>query len=216
MGRDMGWIRLERYYEAVDASHAGPLDVRFLPMICQHCGNAPCEPVCPVFATYHTPDGINTQVYNRCVGTRYCANNCPYKVRRFNFLRYQEKRLKEPVQELMFNPQVTVRGIGVMEKCSFCVQRINAAKFEAQNAEKPLEDGAVQTACQQACPAEAIVFGDANDPQSALAGQREAGRAFHVLEELNVKPNVTYLARVRNPNQNVTSDNTSHDGGHAG
>jgi Fe-S-cluster-containing dehydrogenase component len=204
-GREMHWIRLDRYEEG-DPDNPR---VHTQPMLCQHCDDAPCESVCPVNATSHSPEGLNEMTYNRCVGTRYCANNCPYKVRRFNFLRYQESRLKEPVQELMFNPQVTVRGIGVMEKCSFCVQRINTAKYEAQNADTPLADGAVQTACQQACPAEAIVFGDANNTQSALAEKRESGRSFHVLEELNVKPNVTYLARVRNPSQQVTSDHSS-------
>src|SRR5690606_8924989 len=127
MGRDMQWIRLERYYEHVDATKASHLDVRFLPMLCQHCGNAPCEPVCPVFATYHTPEGVNAQVYNRCVGTRYCANNCPYKVRVFNWYRYTDENVPEPMN-WQWNPDVTVRGNGVMEKCSFCMQRIREAE----------------------------------------------------------------------------------------
>jgi molybdopterin-containing oxidoreductase family iron-sulfur binding subunit len=194
-GRDMHWMRLDRYEEGDPDNPA----VHNMPMLCQHCDNAPCESVCPVNATVHSPEGLNEMVFNRCVGTRFCANNCPYKVRRFNYGHYQEKSLSDPVQELAHNPQVTVRGVGVMEKCTFCVQRINAVKFEAQNANEPVPDGAVQTACQQACPAQAIVFGDVNDPESRIAKLRKAGRAFHVLEELNTRPNVAYLARVRNP-----------------
>ncbi len=194
-GRDMHWMRLDRYEEG-DAANP---TVHNMPMLCQHCDNAPCESVCPMNATVHSPEGLNEMVYNRCVGTRFCANNCPYKVRRFNYGHYQEKALRDPVQELAHNPQVTVRGVGVMEKCTFCVQRINEEKFKAQNADEPLKDGAIRTACQQACPAQAIVFGDANDPESRVANLRKSGRVFHVLEELNVKPNVSYLARVRNP-----------------
>ena len=202
LGREMHWIRIDRY-------HTGDPDnptVHHQPMLCQQCDNAPCENVCPVNATTHSPDGLNEMIYNRCVGTRYCANNCPYKVRRFNFMRYQQAQLRDPVQELVFNPQVTVRGVGVMEKCTFCVQRISAARFKAANQGQPLTDGAVQTACEQACPARAIVFGDLNDPHSRIAKLKSSGRAFHVLEELNVKPNVTYLARVRNPNPSAAPE----------
>jgi Fe-S-cluster-containing dehydrogenase component len=202
-GREMHWIRVDRYE---DGNPDNP-KISHQPMLCQHCDNAPCENVCPVNATAHSPEGINEMTYNRCVGTRYCANNCPYKVRRFNFLHYQENRLKDPVQELGFNPQVTVRGVGVMEKCTFCVQRINEAKFAA---EKPGEKVTVKTACQQACPAQAIVFGDVNDPESDVAKLKQSGRAYLVLEELNVKPSVAYLAKVRN----VEDDGTSEDGGH--
>ncbi len=211
-GREMHWMRIDRYHE-------GDVDdpkVHHQPMLCQQCDNAPCESVCPVNATVHNSEGLNEMVYNRCVGTRYCANNCPYKVRRFNFLRYQEEQLQDPVQELTLNPQVTVRGVGVMEKCTFCVQRVNAAKFDAANRGEPVADGAVQTACQQACPAEAIVFGDLNDPNNRIAKRRASSRAFHVLEELNVKPNVTYLARVRNPNPGVSSGSHKPSGSHEG
>jgi molybdopterin-containing oxidoreductase family iron-sulfur binding subunit len=195
MGRDMHWVRLERYYETVDAGHAGPVDIRFLPMICQHCGNAPCEPVCPVYAAYHTPEGLNAQVYNRCVGTRYCANNCPYKVRVFNWFGFSD--VPEPMN-WMFNPDVTVRSNGVMEKCSFCVQRIregqNRARIEGQ---RPIRDGEVFPACQQSCPAQAIVFGDIRDPESRVARLTRDERSYRVLDELiNTQPAVTYLKKV--------------------
>ena len=212
-GREMHWMRLDRYHVG-DPDNPGTIHSQ--PMTCQHCDNAPCENVCPVNATAHSPEGLNEMTYNRCVGTRYCANNCPYKVRRFNFLRYQEARLKEPVQELVFNPQVTVRGIGVMEKCTFCVQRINEAKFTRQNRGESIVDGDVQPACQQACPAKAISFGDANDPQSRVAAQRASARAFHVLEDLNVKPNITYLARVRNPSDRAGGKQPDSHEGHGG
>jgi anaerobic selenocysteine-containing dehydrogenase/Fe-S-cluster-containing dehydrogenase component len=195
MGREMHWIRMERYYETLDAGQAGPVDVRFLPMLCQHCGNAPCEPVCPVYAAYHTPEGLNAQVYNRCVGTRYCANNCPYKVRVMNW--YEFGNVAEPLN-WAFNPDVTVRSNGVMEKCSFCVQRIrevqNRARVEGQ---RPVRDGEVVTACQQACPAEAIVFGDIRDPHSRVAQVVQNERGYRVLDVLiNTQPAVTYLKKV--------------------
>jgi molybdopterin-containing oxidoreductase family iron-sulfur binding subunit len=195
-GREMHWIRIDRYLED-DTDN--PL-VHHQPMLCQHCDNAPCESVCPVNATAHSPEGLNEMAYNRCVGTRYCSNNCPYKVRRFNFLRYQQTLLRDPVQELVFNPQVTVRGVGVMEKCTFCVQRITEGKFTAKNQTRALKDGEIRTACQQACPARAIAFGDLNDSKSEAGRMYVSKRTFFVLEELNVKPNVAYLARVRNPN----------------
>ncbi len=195
MGRDMHWIRMERYYETVDASHSGPVDVRFLPMLCQHCGNAPCEPVCPVYAAYHTPGGLNAQVYNRCVGTRYCANNCPYKVRVFNWFGFSD--VPKPMN-WGYNPDVTVRSNGVMEKCSFCVQRIreveNRARVEGQ---RPVRDGEVVPACQQSCPAEAIVFGNIRDPNSRVAQVTRNQRGYRVLDELiNTQPAVTYLKKV--------------------
>jgi Fe-S-cluster-containing dehydrogenase component len=194
MGRDLHWIRLERYYEQVDASAPGALDIRFLPMLCQHCGNAPCEPVCPVYAAYHTPDGMNAQVYNRCVGTRYCANNCPYKVRVFNWHRFSE--VPEPLN-WQYNPDVTVRSEGVMEKCSFCVQRIRQAENRAVLEGRGVREGEVVPACQQSCPAEAIVFGNIRDPDSRVAQVSADGRTYRVLDVLiNTQPAVNYLRKV--------------------
>jgi anaerobic selenocysteine-containing dehydrogenase/Fe-S-cluster-containing dehydrogenase component len=194
MGRDLHWIRMERYYETVDASQPGPLDIRFLPMLCQHCGNAPCEPVCPVYAAYHTPDGLNAQVYNRCVGTRYCANNCPYKVRVFNWYRFSE--IPEPLN-WQYNPDVTVRSEGVMEKCSFCVQRIRQAENRATLEQRGLQEGDVVPACQQSCPAEAIVFGNIRDPESRVAQVSRSERTYRVLDVLiNTQPAVNYLRKV--------------------
>jgi anaerobic selenocysteine-containing dehydrogenase/Fe-S-cluster-containing dehydrogenase component len=194
MGRDLHWIRLERYYETVDASAPGPVDIRFLPMLCQHCGNAPCEPVCPVYAAYHTPDGLNGQIYNRCVGTRYCANNCPYKVRVFNWYGYSD--VPEPLN-WQYNPDVTVRAGGVMEKCSFCVQRIRSAENRATVEGRDLREGDVVPACQQSCPAEAIVFGNIRDPESRVAQVARDDRSYRVLDVLiNTQPAVNYLRKV--------------------
>jgi molybdopterin-containing oxidoreductase family iron-sulfur binding subunit len=196
MGRDMNWVRIERYYENVDATQAGDLDVRFLPMICQHCGNAPCEPVCPVFATYHTPEGVNVQIYNRCVGTRYCANNCPYKVRVFNWYRYTDQ-IPEPLN-WQWNPDVTVRDNGVMEKCSFCMQRIRDAENRAALEDgRDVRDGEIVPACQQSCPAEAIVFGNIRDPASRVSEVVASERTYRVLDEIvNTQPAVSYLKKV--------------------
>ena len=195
MGRDMAWMRLERYYEHIDATHASHLDVRFLPMLCQHCNNAPCEPVCPVFAAYHTPDGLNGQIYNRCVGTRYCANNCPYKVRVFNWYRYTDA-IPEPMN-WQFNPDVTVRDNGVMEKCSFCVQRIRETQNRAVLEGREIHDNEVIPACQQSCPAEAIVFGNIRDHESRVAQVSENERTYRVLDVLiNTQPAVNYLKKV--------------------
>jgi molybdopterin-containing oxidoreductase family iron-sulfur binding subunit len=197
MGREMHWIRIERYYEHVDATQTSDLDVRFLPMLCQHCGNAPCEPVCPVFATYHTPEGLNTQIYNRCVGTRYCANNCPYKVRVFNWYRYTDA-IPEPMN-WQWNPDVTVRDNGVMEKCSFCIQRIREAENRAvleQRGTVPT-DGEIVPACQQSCPAEAIVFGNVRDPASRVSQILQNERTYRALDEfINTQPAVHYLRKV--------------------
>ena len=197
MGRDMNWVRIERYYEHVDATQAGELDVRFLPMICQHCGNAPCEPVCPVFATYHTPEGVNSQVYNRCVGTRYCANNCPYKVRVYNWYRYTDENVPEPMN-WQWNPDVTVRTNGIMEKCSMCIQRIRETENRAAlEGGRPINDGEIVTACQQSCPAEAIVFGNIRDPNSRVSQVVSSERTYRVLDELiNTQPAVNYLKKV--------------------
>ena len=194
MGRDIHWMRIENYFETVDASHAGPVDVRFTPMLCQHCGNAPCESVCPVFAAYHTPEGLNAQVYNRCVGTRYCANNCPYKVRVFNWFEYSD--VPEPLN-WQYNPDVTVRGEGIMEKCTFCVQRIREVQNRSVIEGQAIADGEIVPACQQSCPAEAIVFGNIRDPDSRVAQVTANERSYRVLDELiNTQPAVTYQRKV--------------------
>ncbi len=195
MGREMHWLRLERYYETVDATHSGTVDVRFLPMLCQHCNNAPCEPVCPVFAAYHTPDGLNAQAYNRCVGTRYCANNCPYKVRVFNWYRYTQQ-IPEPMN-WQFNPDVTVRDNGVMEKCTFCVQRIREAGNRAAVEGREIGDGEVYTACQSVCPSDVITFGNIKDHDSRVAARAGDERTYRVLDALiNTQPAVHYLKKV--------------------
>jgi molybdopterin-containing oxidoreductase family iron-sulfur binding subunit len=192
-GREMTWMRIERYWDDAEGHEAA--SPRFVPMLCQHCANAPCEPVCPVYAAYHTADGLNGQVYNRCVGTRYCANNCPYKVRYFNWYKYNERAWPEPLH-LQLNPDVTVRARGVMEKCTFCVQRIRGAQHQARLEDRPLRDGEFTTACAQACPSDAIVFGNVRDPDSRVARIKQDPRGYRILEDLNVRPAVTYLAKV--------------------
>ena len=203
-GREMNWIRLERYFEGnLDGKFGVDFETRFIPMLCQHCGNAPCEPVCPVYATYHSPDGLNVQVYNRCVGTRYCSNNCPYKVRYFNWFGYGESDRKqyafpEPLN-WQLNPDVTVRGKGVMEKCSFCVQRIREAENRAALEQRGVRADEFTTACAQACPSRAITFGDAADPNWSVNEGIHDRRAYHVFEELNTYTAVVYLKKVNHP-----------------
>jgi Fe-S-cluster-containing dehydrogenase component len=188
-GRNMGWLRVEHYF----SEEPGEVGVDFLIMLCQQCSSAPCETVCPVYATYHTSEGLNAQVYNRCVGTRYCSNNCPYKVRTFN---WREPNFPPPL-DWQLNPEVTVRSKGVMEKCTFCAQRIRAAENTAENERRPLRDGDVVPACAQTCPTSAIVFGDLRDPNSRVATLARDRRGFRVLEDVNTDPAITYLARVR-------------------
>ena len=194
IGRNMQWLRIDTYFEG---DLAAP-KAHFQPMACQHCENAPCEQVCPVGATVHTPEGLNTMVYNRCVGTRYCSNNCPYKVRRFNFLLYSDYETES--LKLMRNPDVTVRSRGVMEKCSYCVQRISEAKISADKENRAILDGEVVTACQQACPASAITFGNLNDKTSKVRQLTAQERTYSVLADLNTRPRTTYVAAVNNPN----------------
>jgi MoCo/4Fe-4S cofactor protein with predicted Tat translocation signal len=230
--REMHWLRIDRYYssdmnkEIAKEEHVGAIDmyldmenpasenpkVVFQPMLCQHCNHAPCENVCPVLATNHSSDGLNTMAYNRCVGTRYCANNCPFKVRRFNWFNYNSNSdftfnpTQDELGRMVLNPDVVVRSRGVMEKCSMCVQRLQAGKLEAKKAERKLIDGEINTACAEACPTNAIWFGDLNDADSAISKlrkQEEEGRNYFVLEEIGVKPTVSYLTKVRNCEETI-------------
>jgi len=226
--REMHWMRIDRYFKG---DVAAP-DVVHVPMACAHCEDAPCEQVCPVAATVHDTEGLNAMVYNRCVGTRYCANNCPYKVRRFNYFDFHASDPKAPAQpwlkipdeetaqevpelvQLAFNPEVSVRMRGVMEKCTYCVQRISAARIAARNAHAKgkranagLNDGEVVTACQQACPTNAIQFGDLNDQNSNVSIAQHDPRAYAMLGELNIKPRTMFLARIRNIDADVAATN---------
>jgi molybdopterin-containing oxidoreductase family iron-sulfur binding subunit len=204
IGRNMQWLRIDTYFEGDLAAPRA----HFQPMACQHCENAPCEQVCPVGATVHTPEGLNAMVYNRCVGTRYCSNNCPYKVRRYNFLLFSDFETES--LKLLRNPDVSVRSRGVMEKCSYCVQRISAAKIEADKENRPVRDGEVVTACQQACPASAISFGNINDKGSKVAKLHGDERSYQVLADLNTRPRTKYVAAVLNPNSELQDAPVEH------
>ena len=212
-GQAMHWLRVERYWDDNQAEKEYPdQGANFLPMMCQQCNSATCEPVCPVAATYHTPDGLNAQVYNRCIGSRYCSNNCPFRNRYFNFYSYYESSWPEPLN-LQLNPDLTVRDKGVMEKCTFCVQRIRTAKDKAKMEDRKVVDGEFQTACAQACPTSAITFGDSLDEESQVSKlwkkhevkmglykqnkDNPEKRGYRIFEELNVDPSVMYLERVR-------------------
>jgi molybdopterin-containing oxidoreductase family iron-sulfur binding subunit len=218
-GREMHWIRIDRYFKgAIDDPEP---ETVFQPMMCVHCENAPCEQVCPVAATVHDSEGLNVMVYNRCIGTRYCANNCPYKVRRFNYFDWhskdprggrftgpwlgmpdsQQQASVDKIKQMLFNPEVTVRMRGVMEKCTYCVQRIHTTTSAKRVAGQELKDGDVVTACQQACPTEAIVFGDLKNPSAKVNTLQKSPRAYGVLDDLNTRPRTKYLAKLRNPSE---------------
>jgi molybdopterin-containing oxidoreductase family iron-sulfur binding subunit len=245
--RDMFWLRIDRYYtsdvtkQSADAHGLGETKkmyidmenpsanpkVTFQPMMCQHCNHAPCETVCPVLATSHSTEGLNMMTYNRCIGTRYCANNCPFKVRRFNWFNYNANAdfadvnpAQSELGRMVLNPDVVVRSRGVMEKCSMCQQRLQAGKLAAKKAGTPLQDGSIKTACQQACPTNAIMFGDVNDENAEINKWREDDKHYFLLEEVGVKPTVSYLLKVRNVEEQITfygeseGNGAGHGAGH--
>jgi molybdopterin-containing oxidoreductase family iron-sulfur binding subunit len=192
--RAMHWLRIDTYYKGVP----GNPTAHYAPIPCMQCENAPCELVCPVQATNHSKDGLNDMIYNRCVGTRYCSNNCPWKVRRFNFLLFQDWTTE--TWKMQRNPDVSVRSRGVMEKCTYCVQRIREAEITSQDENRFIRDGEVKTACQQACPTQAIVFGDKNNPNNRVSKLKAEKLNYHMFAELNTRPRTSYLAELRNPN----------------
>ncbi|HKQ99178.1 MAG TPA: 4Fe-4S dicluster domain-containing protein, partial [Pyrinomonadaceae bacterium] len=197
--REMHWLRIDSYFAGADENN--PEGPYFMPVPCMHCEQAPCEPVCPVHATVHSAEGLNDMVYNRCVGTRYCSNNCPYKVRHFNFLLYQD--WTTPTYQLMRNPEVSIRSRGVMEKCTYCVQRIQWGKIEAEKEGRKAADGEIVTACQAVCPTEAIVFGNINDPAARVSKLKAEQRNYSLLPDLNTQPRTTYLSALKNPNKEI-------------
>ena len=200
----MHWIRIDRYFVG-DPDQPENMGVSTQPVTCQQCENAPCEQVCPVAATVHSEEGLNDMAYNRCIGTRYCANNCPYKVRRFNYYSNAIPMMQpeRALVQLTMNPEVTIRSRGVMEKCTYCVQRIQNTKITAKNARRRVKDGEIETACQEACPTNAIIFGDLKDSETQVSRNQANPRSYAMLGELNVKPRTQYLGRVRNPHPSL-------------